>query len=144
MNIYKIYFIFTIYFVHLFLYLYIYYILENEENNNNNINNSINNSEDDNNNNLPTYEESVNIQPFVNDTSPIMNPNFYFPYNPSYIVPPIVTNTQYTTIPTTQLPMESFQYAFIPPSPYDISLNLQPTAPQEISSNQPEKLSHKQ
>jgi len=110
---------------------------DNNNNNNKNINNNTNNTEIYNNNSLPTYEESVNTQSFINATSSMyQNPNLCFPYtisyNPSFIVPPIVENNQYTVTPTTQSSQESFQYVSIPPSPYDIPLNLQPTAPEEI------------
>jgi len=71
----------------------------------NTIRNNNNNDENENNNNnegLPTYKESVNVQPFVN-AAPMLyqNPNYYYPYamayNPSFVIPPpVVTSSQYT------------------------------------------------
>jgi len=87
----------------------------NKYNNNNNSSSSSNNNSDDNSSNdnqnnnnnnegLPTYNDSVNVQPYVN-APPLLyqNPNYYYPYAmaypPSYMVSPppqVGTTSPYT------------------------------------------------
>jgi len=146
------------------------------DNNNNSIDNNNSNisghsSNDNQNNNdegLPTYNDSVNVQPYVNATPMIyQNPNYYYPYAmaypPSYMIsspPQVGTTSPYTVslnananvnpgylhsmTPSSSLGSGMTSNGSVPTSSYALTSNIQQSTASSAPSAPPEASTNSQ